>query len=244
MLKNLTTPRSSTTPLKRFSILGELPDMTRKTCKYFAYSDCGLWGSYLFGNEIFVRQMNQVGLAAPFFYASFVSEVKVVSARNPFGTSWCVSIANKRPTLRSANSLFSPAVTSLTLRLPKVSLKLMPTTSESFETNGSTTSSSPLLTVAYSGNQQLGFIQVLQDQHHDYYVQHTSFPLHVSAFLGLFLFIAFQRVRAVQPNPYVTTLKSRYILSLPQGTVDLVTLALATRSAFYLVWFAYFVFHI
>ena len=56
--------------------------MTRQTCKYFAYSDCGLWGSYLFGNEIFVRQMNWVGLAAPSFYASFVSEVEVVRARN------------------------------------------------------------------------------------------------------------------------------------------------------------------
>ena len=40
------------------AVLGELPDVTRQTCKYFAYSDCGLWGSYLFGNESFVRQMN------------------------------------------------------------------------------------------------------------------------------------------------------------------------------------------
>ncbi len=64
------------------AVLGELPDVTKQTCKYFAYSDCGLWGSYLFGNEVFVRQMNWVGLAAPTFYSSFVSEVEVVRARN------------------------------------------------------------------------------------------------------------------------------------------------------------------
>jgi hypothetical protein len=64
------------------SVLGELPDVTRQTSHYFAYSDCGLWGSWLFGNEVFVRQMNWVGVAAPTFYSDFVNEVEVVRARN------------------------------------------------------------------------------------------------------------------------------------------------------------------
>ena len=63
-------------------LLGELVDVTRQRANYFAYSDCGLWGSYLFGNEIFVRQMNWVGLAAPTFYSDYVTEVEVVRARN------------------------------------------------------------------------------------------------------------------------------------------------------------------
>ena len=56
--------------------------MTRQACKYFAYSDCGLWGSYLFGNEVFVRQMNWVGLAAPIHYGEYVTEAEVVRGRN------------------------------------------------------------------------------------------------------------------------------------------------------------------
>lgn len=64
------------------NLLGDLVDVTKQNCHYFAYSDCGLWGSYLFGNEVFVRQMNWVGLAAPTFYSDFVSEVEVVRARN------------------------------------------------------------------------------------------------------------------------------------------------------------------
>ena len=65
-------------------VLAELPDVTMQRCKYFAYSDCGLWGSYLFGNEVFLRQMNWVGLAAPTFYSDYVTEVEVVRARNAF----------------------------------------------------------------------------------------------------------------------------------------------------------------
>ena len=65
-------------------VLAELPDVTKQQCKYFAYSDCGIWGSYLFGNEIFVRQMNWVGTAAPTFYSDYVTEVEVVRARNAY----------------------------------------------------------------------------------------------------------------------------------------------------------------
>lgn len=69
------------------SLLGDLPDVTRQACHYFAYSDCGIWGSYLFGNEIFVRQMNWVGLAAPVHYGEYVTEVEVVRARNAYWNS-------------------------------------------------------------------------------------------------------------------------------------------------------------
>ena len=66
------------------SVLGELVDVTKQSCHYFAYSDCAIWGSYLFGNEIFVRQMNWVGMAAPTFYSDYVNEVEVVRARNAY----------------------------------------------------------------------------------------------------------------------------------------------------------------
>ena len=64
------------------SLLGDLPDVTKQSSHYFAYSDCGIWGSYLFGNEIFVRQMNWVGLAAPVHYGEYVTEAGVVRGRN------------------------------------------------------------------------------------------------------------------------------------------------------------------
>ena len=69
------------------ALLGWLPDVTRQKCNYFAYSDCGLWGSYLFGNEVFVRQMNWIGVAMPSYYSDFVSEVEVVRARNAYWNS-------------------------------------------------------------------------------------------------------------------------------------------------------------
>jgi processing peptidase subunit beta len=37
------------------SLLGNLVDVTRADCEYYAYSDTGLFGNYFFGNEIFTR---------------------------------------------------------------------------------------------------------------------------------------------------------------------------------------------
>lgn len=76
------------------AVLGELVDVTRQTCQYYAYSDCAIWGSYLFGNEVFVRQMNWVGMAAPTFYSDYVNEVEVVRARNAY---WNELMAQKSP---------------------------------------------------------------------------------------------------------------------------------------------------
>jgi len=33
--------------------LGNMPDITLHRCEYFAYSDCGIFGNYLYGNEVF-----------------------------------------------------------------------------------------------------------------------------------------------------------------------------------------------
>ena len=36
-------------------LLGELVDVTRADCSYLPYSDCGIFGNYFFGNEVFTR---------------------------------------------------------------------------------------------------------------------------------------------------------------------------------------------
>ena len=46
-------------------LLGELPDVTRQLAIYSPYSDSGIFGNYFFGNEIFTKQMNYVGLMLP-----------------------------------------------------------------------------------------------------------------------------------------------------------------------------------
>lgn len=63
-------------------ILGELPDVTKSNCHYFPYSDCGLFGNYFFGNEIFTRQMNYCGVAIATAYGHIVNDVECVRARN------------------------------------------------------------------------------------------------------------------------------------------------------------------
>ena len=63
-------------------LLGSLPDVTIQNCHYAAYSDSGLFGSYLFGNEVFTRAMNLVGLHIPATYGTFTNEVEVFRARN------------------------------------------------------------------------------------------------------------------------------------------------------------------
>ena len=37
------------------ALLGDLPDVTRQECIYSPYSDCGIFGNYFFGNEVFTR---------------------------------------------------------------------------------------------------------------------------------------------------------------------------------------------
>jgi predicted Zn-dependent peptidase len=37
------------------ALLGDLPDVTKAESLYYAYSDCGIFGNYFFGNEVFTR---------------------------------------------------------------------------------------------------------------------------------------------------------------------------------------------
>lgn len=64
------------------SLVGDLPDVTLANCHYFAGSDYGLFGNYLFGNEVFVRQMNYCGVSVPTIYSHYVNDVEVVRGRN------------------------------------------------------------------------------------------------------------------------------------------------------------------
>jgi len=64
------------------SLVGDLPDVTIANNHYIAGSDYGLFGNYLFGNEVFVRQMNYCGVSVPTIYSHYVNDVEVVRARN------------------------------------------------------------------------------------------------------------------------------------------------------------------
>lgn len=37
------------------NLLGDLVDVTRQECLYSPYSDCGIFGNWFFGNEVFTR---------------------------------------------------------------------------------------------------------------------------------------------------------------------------------------------
>jgi hypothetical protein len=64
------------------AMLGDLPDVTRQECLYSPYSDCGIFGNWFFGNEVFTRQMNYCGVALPTIYSHYMNDVEVVRARN------------------------------------------------------------------------------------------------------------------------------------------------------------------
>lgn len=66
------------------ALLGDLPDVTRHDSHYFAYSDCGIFGNYFFGNEIFTRQMTYCGMLMNTIYGHFMNEVEVYRARNRY----------------------------------------------------------------------------------------------------------------------------------------------------------------
>lgn len=64
------------------ALLGDLPDVTRQEALYYAYSDSGIWGNYLYGNEVFTRQMNYCGVCMPTIYAHYLNDVEVFRGRN------------------------------------------------------------------------------------------------------------------------------------------------------------------
>jgi processing peptidase subunit beta len=63
-------------------LLGNLPDVTRADCHYYAYSDAGIFGNYFFGNEVFTRQMNYCGVHMPTIFAHYLNDVEVIRGRN------------------------------------------------------------------------------------------------------------------------------------------------------------------
>ena len=64
------------------ALLGNLPDVTKADAHYKAYSDCGIFGNYFFGNEVFTRQMNYCGVCLPTIYSHYLNEVEVIRGRN------------------------------------------------------------------------------------------------------------------------------------------------------------------
>ena len=64
------------------ALLGNLPDVTKADCHYFAYSDCGMFGNYFFGNEVFTRQMNYCGVCLPTIYSHYLNDVECIRGRN------------------------------------------------------------------------------------------------------------------------------------------------------------------
>jgi hypothetical protein len=64
------------------ALLGDLPDVTRQESLYYSYSDSGIWGNYLYGNEVFTRNMNYCGVCLPTIYAHYLNDVEVFRGRN------------------------------------------------------------------------------------------------------------------------------------------------------------------
>ena len=64
------------------ALLGNLVDVTKADSHYYAYSDCGLFGNYFFGNEVFTRQMNYCGVCLPTIYSHYLNDVECIRGRN------------------------------------------------------------------------------------------------------------------------------------------------------------------
>ena len=62
--------------------LGNWPDVTLHKCDYFPYSDTGLFGNYLFGNEVFAPQMLYVSQVILSEYSSYLNTVELFRAKN------------------------------------------------------------------------------------------------------------------------------------------------------------------
>lgn len=61
--------------------LGGMPDIQKGLGIYSPYKDCGLFGTYIHGNEVFTRQMTYTGLAIPPSFGVFLNKVEVYRAR-------------------------------------------------------------------------------------------------------------------------------------------------------------------
>lgn len=52
--------------------LGNFPDVTRAQAIYSPYKDCGLFGTFVYGNEVFTRMMAYTGVFIPASYGTYV----------------------------------------------------------------------------------------------------------------------------------------------------------------------------
>jgi predicted Zn-dependent peptidase len=79
-------PQHLNTTFKQYSMLeghcGALPDVQKAQGIYSPYRDCGFFGTYLHGNEVFTRQMAYFGLFIPASFGRQVHQVEVYRARN------------------------------------------------------------------------------------------------------------------------------------------------------------------
>lgn len=70
---------------KQYSTLegnvGNFPDITKAQGIYSPYSDCGLFGTYVYGNEVFLRPMTYFGLSIPAGFGLYLNQVEVFRAR-------------------------------------------------------------------------------------------------------------------------------------------------------------------
>jgi predicted Zn-dependent peptidase len=64
------------------AMLGDLVDVTRADSLFYSYSDCGIFGNYFYGNEVFTRQMNYCGVCLPTIYSHYLNDVEVFRGRN------------------------------------------------------------------------------------------------------------------------------------------------------------------
>jgi processing peptidase subunit beta len=72
-------------PIKQYSTLeanmADRPDISKACAIYTPYRDCGLFGTYFFGNEVWVRYMAYQGLSMPANYGLYMNQVEVFRGR-------------------------------------------------------------------------------------------------------------------------------------------------------------------
>jgi processing peptidase subunit beta len=72
-------------PEKQYSTLeanlGPRPDISKAVSIYTPYSDCGLFGTYLYGNEVWARTMTYQGIVIPANYGKYMNQVEVFRGR-------------------------------------------------------------------------------------------------------------------------------------------------------------------
>lgn len=64
--------------------LGNFPDLILHKPFYFAYSDTGLFGNFIYGNEIFTAEMSTITQNKMSTYAQYVNQSEVFRARNKY----------------------------------------------------------------------------------------------------------------------------------------------------------------